>query len=84
MASPASPIEQIEAQRKLTELSLKTDLTDLDASLGKLFNVTAPEIREITTPAELKSMIQGVQQGTADNNQLAKFIGIADQLLRKL
>lgn len=84
MASPVDPIAQIQAQRLLTDLSVKTDLGNLDTTLTQLFTVTAPEIKETTTPAELKTMIQAIQQGTADNNQLAKFIGVADRILQKL
>ena len=84
MSAAADPIARLEAQTKLDNLALKTDLTNLDATLKDLFEVKAPEIKDITTPEELKGLIAAVKRGTADNNQLAKFIGIANTILGKL
>lgn len=84
MSTAPDPIARIEAQTKLDNLALKADLDNLDATLNKLFNVTAPEIKDITTPEELKSLIAAVEKGTADNNQLAKFIDVANRILNKL
>ena len=84
MSDAADPLAKIEAQTKLRNLELKAELNNLDAALDALFNVRAPEIKQITNPEELKGLIQAVRQGAADNNQLARFIGLANQILNKL
>lgn len=83
--SPAPDIlSKIEAQTKLQNLALKLDLDKLDASLDKLFTVTAPEIKDLISQAELKTLLTAVKAGTADNNQTARFLGIATSILNKL
>lgn len=84
MSAAADPIATLRAQTKLDNLELKADLANLDATLTDLFEVKVPEIKDITNREELKGLIAAVKKGTADNNQLAKFIGIADTILKKL
>ncbi len=84
MASAADPIARIEAQTKLNNLALKADLDNLGSGLDRLFRVQAPEIGEITTPEELSQLIAAVRGGTADNFQLARFIDVANAILRKI
>jgi hypothetical protein len=83
MSATVDPIVALEAQTKLKNLALNADLKDLDATLP-VFEAKAPELKQITTPDELKTLIAAVQRGTADNEQLAKFIDIANRLLKKL
>ncbi|HEX8985815.1 MAG TPA: hypothetical protein VF767_10295 [Bryobacteraceae bacterium] len=84
MSTAASALSKIEAQTKLRELGLKADLANLDATLNDLFSVKAPALKDITTPEELKRLITAVQNGTADNRQITRFISVADRLLTVL
>jgi len=84
MGANTSALAKIEAQTKLDNLAVKLDLQNLDATLRDLFEVKAPEIKGVTNPEELKTLIAAVRKGTADNNQLAKFIDVADRILKKL
>jgi hypothetical protein len=84
MPNGVNPIGRIEAQTKLENLKLKADLEDLDRTLDELFQVKVPELSDITTPEELKELIGAVEQGTADNHKLARFIDIANTILAKV
>ena len=81
---PAGPLRKIEAQTKLKNLKLKAELDNLDAALNKLFAITVPELKTLTTPQELKSLIEAIEQGTADNQRLERFIILANTILSKL
>jgi hypothetical protein len=81
MGTPIDPLRKLEAQRKLENLALQAGLTNLDAALAKLFTVTAPDLKTITTEQELRALIEAVRSGTADNNRLARFIEIATRVL---
>ena len=79
-----SYLQKIEAQNKLKELRLKAELTDLDAKLDALFEIKVPELKQLTTPEELKELIGAIQQGTAKNRKLERFLTLANTILSKL
>ena len=84
MPNEVDPIRKIEAQTKLDNVKAKADLEQLDQALKELFQVKVPELSTITTPEELKDLIGAVEQGTADNQKLARFIDIANKILAKV
>lgn len=84
MGTAASATAKSKAQTILENIALKADLDDLDATINNLFFVKAPDLKTVITPNELKSLISAVKQGTADNEELTRFIGIAGKILRAL
>jgi hypothetical protein len=84
MSNDVDPILKQEAQTKLDNIAVKADLEKLDATLSELFNVKVPELKTITTEDELRTLIDAVKKGTADNKRLTKFIGIANKVLAKI
>jgi hypothetical protein len=77
-------ISKVEAQTKLANIELRADLANLDIGLKNLFEMKAPALKEITTPEELKRLITAIRGGTAGNQELTKFIHIADEVSKYL
>lgn len=84
MGTVVDAISKIEAQTKFANIQLKVDLANLDTALKSLFEVHAPALKEITTVEELKRLITAIRGGTAGNQELTKFIHIADEVLKYL
>jgi hypothetical protein len=84
MTNPVDPILKMQADVQLQNIALKADLDNLAATLNDLFQVKVPELKTITTPEELQTLIAAVRRGTASNEQLTKFIGIANAILSKI
>ena len=82
--SDIDPLANIEAKNKLREVELKADLESAQQDLAKAMVLKAPEVKELTTEAELKTLIDAINKGTADNNQLTKFVTIANKFLGKI
>jgi hypothetical protein len=75
---------KIDAKNKLREVELAADLKSTQEDFAKLFILKAPEIKEITTEAELETLIAAIKNGTAKNEQLTKFVTIANKFLKKI
>jgi hypothetical protein len=80
----ADPLLKIKAKNKLSDIELKADLEGVGKDFNALMNLKAPELKQIVSPEELNGLITAIKAGTASNNQLTKFIGMADKLLAKL
>lgn len=78
------PLLKIKANNKLSDIQLKADLTSEAEDFASKLVLKAPELKQITTPEELKGLIDAIKAGTASNNQLTKFVKIADKILSKL
>jgi hypothetical protein len=78
------PLLKIKANNKLSDIELQADLAGVGKDFSALMNLKAPELKQIVPPDELKSLIAAIKAGTASNNQLTKFIGLADKLLVKI
>ena len=78
------PLLKIKANNKLSDVELQADLAGVGKDFNALMNLKAPELKQIVSPEELKSLIAAVKAGTASNDQLTKFIGLADKLLAKI
>ena len=72
------------AEKKLRLLKLKSELAATTKELTGLFAMKVPEFKTITTEEELETLIEAIDKGTASNNQMTKFIGIADKILSKI
>jgi hypothetical protein len=83
MAS-TDPLLKIEANNKISDLQLKADLEGVGNDFNALMTLKAPELKQIVSPEELEALITAIKAGTASNNQLTKFIGMANKLLAKL
>ena len=75
---------KIKANNKLSDIQLKTDLASEAEDFASKLILKAPELNQITTPEEMKDLIDAIKAGTASNNQLTKFVKIADKILSKL
>ncbi len=80
----SDPLLKIEANNKLSDIELQADLAGVGKDFNALMNLKAPELNEIVSPEELKILIGAIKAGTASNNQLTKFIGLANKLLGKI
>jgi hypothetical protein len=78
------PLLKIKAKNKLSDIELQADLAGVGKDFNALMNLKAPEMKQVVSPEELKTLIDAVKAGTASNNQLTKFIGLADKLLGKI
>lgn len=78
------PLLKIKANQKLSELELQADLNQVGADFAKLMVLKAPELKEIVSETELKSLIDAIKAGTASNNQMTKFINAANKVLGKI
>jgi hypothetical protein len=83
MAS-TDPLLKIKANNKLSDIELQGDLAGVGKDFNALMTLKAPELKQIVTDEELKSLIAAIKAGTASNNQLTKFIGLADKVLQKI
>lgn len=80
----ADPLLKIKANQKLSDLELQADLKSVGDDFAKLMTLKAPEIKEIVSEAELKGLIGAIKAGTASNNQMTKFIDLANKVLAKI
>jgi hypothetical protein len=78
------PLLKIKAKNKLSDIELQADLAGVSKDFNALMILKAPELKQIVSPEELKALIDAVKAGTASNNQLTKFIGLADKVLAKI
>ena len=70
----------IKAQTKVEALQLDKDLGNLDTKIDKLFNETPIAVAETTSKDELEELIAAVQQGTATNENISRFLELASTL----
>lgn len=75
---------KFQSEKKLRLLKLKGELGKTTKELTELFAMEVPEFNTITTEEELATLIEAVDRGTASNNQMSKFLGIANKLLSKV
>jgi hypothetical protein len=74
---------RMKAAAKLEDLELDADLANLDQAITKMLG-SVPEAVKVnaTDPAELKQLITAIKNGTAANNQSARFLEIITRLAR--
>ena len=72
--------KKIAAQNIVEGISLQADLTNLSSYINTLFNDVPIEIAETTSKEELQSLINSIQQGTASNVKVSKFLELAERL----
>ncbi len=75
---------KIEAKSKLSTIELQQDLATTQQEFASLWILKAPELQQIVSPEELKGMVDAIKAGTASNNQLTKFVNIANKLLSRI
>ena len=75
---------KIEAKSALSTIDLKQDLATTQEGFASLWILKAPELKQIVTPEELKGLVDAIKAGTASNNQLTKFVNIANKILTKI
>jgi len=78
------PLLKLEANNKLSDLELQADLAGVGKDFAALMTLKAPELKEVISDAELKSLIDAIKAGTASNDQLTRFIGLANKVLQKI
>lgn len=78
------PLLKIKANQKLSDLELQADLNQAGGDFAKLMVLKAPDITEIVSEAELKTLIDAIKAGTASNNQMTQFINAANKVLAKV
>jgi hypothetical protein len=72
---------KIEAKSKLSTIELQQDLATTKENFASLWILKAPELKQIVTPEELKGLVDAIKAGTASNNQLTKFVNVANKIL---
>lgn len=72
--------KKIKAQTIVENMSLDADLADLSAKLDVLFNDTEAEVRESVSKDELAGLIQAINQGTADNVKISRYLELVNKL----
>ena len=75
---------KIDAKSKLSTIELQQELATTQANFASLWILKAPELKEIVTPEELKGLVDAIKAGTASNNQLTKFVNIANKIIGKI
>jgi hypothetical protein len=75
---------KIEAKSKLSTIELQQELATDQTGFASLWILKAPELKQIVTPDELKGLVDAIKAGTASNNQLTKFVNIANKILSKI
>jgi hypothetical protein len=75
-----TPSLQAQAQSQLNSIAARLDLSRMDATLAIMFNVSAPELRVLTTPAEMGALIEAVRSGTANEAQLNRFVELVNHI----
>ncbi len=75
---------KIDAKSKLSTIELQRDLATTNEGFASLWILKAPELKQIVTPDELKGLVDAINAGTASNNQLTKFVNIANKILSKI
>ena len=82
--SQNDPLLKIKAQNKLRDIELQADLEGAKSDFASKMILKAPELKEITTEEELETLVSAIKAGTASNNQLTKFVNIANKILSKV
>ena len=54
------------------------ELDALDERLTQLFEIAPPGASEATARTEITELVRAIDAGTASNNQVAKFLELAD------
>ena len=80
----SDPLLKIEANNKLSDLELKAELEGVGKDFAALMTLKAPELKQEVSETDLKALIDAIKAGTAGNNQLTKFVGLANKLLQKV
>lgn len=68
------------AQNIIEKLALQNDLANLSQKLDELFNDAPIEVAEAASKQELEQLIAEINQGTATNNRISRFLELADNL----
>lgn len=80
MAGLSRPQRRIKAQTILWEMGLDQDLSDLSVKLDELLSHQPTKIRTEIGKDELAELVKAVQQGTKDNEKIARFLELAQKL----
>lgn len=85
MAAELSDYQKmIKAKTIIDNMQLDNVLSDLSVKLEKIFNDAGPMATETTSKEEMSELINGIKQGTADNNKISRFLELAEMLKIKI
>lgn len=70
----------IKAKTKVEALQLDEDLGNLKAKIDELFNDAPIAVTETTSREELEELIAAVEQGTATNEKISRFLELVSAL----
>jgi hypothetical protein len=72
--------KKIAAQNIVEGIALDNDLSDLTSYLNTIFNDAPIEVAETTSKEELQSLITAINEGTANNIKISRFLELANRL----
>lgn len=72
--------KQMEAAAKVEDMQLDEDLGNLDSILDDKLNVPDAAKVEPSDRNELRQLIKSIKDGTASNNQNARFLEILNRI----
>jgi hypothetical protein len=72
--------KKIAAQNIVQGIALEHDLSNLTSYLQTIFNDAPIEVADTTSAQELQSLITAINQGTANNIKISRFLELADRL----
>ena len=81
MSNNLSPFQQKTAAKTIAEnIRLKAELEDLDTVISKLFADAPPAVRDAVSKEEVENLVTAINDGTADNNKISRFLELANKL----
>ncbi|MEQ8927063.1 MAG: hypothetical protein RLO81_14685 [Fulvivirga sp.] len=72
--------KKIKAKTKVDSLQLADDLSNLKTKIDQLFDDAPIEVAETTTKEELEDLISAINNGTATNQKISRFLEIASAI----
>lgn len=67
------------AENIVERLELQENLQDLGEKLDEIFDDAPIEVAEATSKEEMEEIITDINNGTADNNRISRFLELAEQ-----
>jgi hypothetical protein len=73
-------LQKYKAENIVEGLELTKDLSNCKEIVANILNNAPIEIADTISKDEVESLIKEIKKGTADNNKIARFLSIINQL----
>ena len=78
--APNKMLQKYKAENIIEGLELTKDLSNSKEIVANILNNAPIAIANTISTEELESLIKEIKKGTADNNKIARFLSIINQL----